>query len=112
MILLPYDSWRYGEATSGAFVESVAAGKFPLVSRGTWMAYELEKFGLNELVIDWKSDRLFDIIVELSASASVAEKFAVMRTAYRRFHNESCYAEHMLRIFQQAEPRAGSPAGF
>ena len=100
MILLPYDARRYGEATSGVFVESVVFGKLPLVSRGTWMAFELEKFGLNELVIDWNDEQLYSLIADLSSRAATAEKFSQMRKAYCQLHNETSYASEMNRIYR------------
>jgi hypothetical protein len=100
MILLPYDARRYGEATSGVFVESVVFGKLPLVSRGTWMAFELEKFGLNELAIDWNDEQLYSLIADLSSRAATAEKFSQMRKAYCQLHNETRYASEMNRIYR------------
>ena len=52
-VLLPYDKKIYAECNLGIFVEAIVAGKITLVSADTWMAYELNKFKLTELVIDW-----------------------------------------------------------
>lgn len=100
IILLPYDSDIYAEATSGIFVEAVVAGKMPLVSRGTWMAFELKKFDLDDLVIDWDDHRLFSRIEEIVSNTLIRERLKRMRFTYNRLHNEKSYADRMLQIFQ------------
>jgi hypothetical protein len=100
IILLPYDPDVYAEATSGIFVEAVVAGKIPLVSRGTWMAFELEKFDLSDLAIDWDDHRLFLRIDEIASNTLIRERLKRMRIAYNRLHNEMSYADRMLQIFQ------------
>ena len=51
-ILLPYTDACYEKTSSNIFVEALLAGKIPLVYSNTWMAYELEKFSLSELILD------------------------------------------------------------
>jgi hypothetical protein len=100
IILLPYDADIYEEATSGIFVETVAAGKIPLVSSETWMSFELERFHLEELAIDWDDKRIFARIAEIASSASIRERLVRMSEAYILFHNETSYANEMLHIYR------------
>ncbi|NGX56917.1 MAG: hypothetical protein K1060chlam5_01170 [Candidatus Anoxychlamydiales bacterium] len=50
IILLPYIAEFYRLRTSGIFVEAIAFGKIVVTTKNTWMASELEKFDLNELI--------------------------------------------------------------
>jgi len=99
IILLPYDPIVYEEATSGIFVESIVAGKIPLVSGSTWMAFELERFNLKELILDWTEDALFTRLLQIARSASVRDRLASMRREYGRFHNEPSYARRMADVY-------------
>ncbi|MCC5832371.1 MAG: hypothetical protein JJU12_04940 [Chlamydiales bacterium] len=64
-ILLPYEAKSYYYRISGIFVEAVFAGKFPLVAEGSWLAYELRKYDLTELILDWKQPNLPVTILQL-----------------------------------------------
>ena len=55
LVLLPYDALAYKERTSGIFIETIVAGKMPAVTRGTWMAGELARYDLSELIVDWNA---------------------------------------------------------
>lgn len=92
-VLLPYESRRYRAATSGIFTEAVVAGAVPLVSPGTWMDYELQRFGLSQLVCDWSRDDIADQIAKAIMSGSVKEKLPEMRIAYARYHSEESFAK-------------------
>lgn len=54
-MLIPYDAIAYQERTSGVFTEAVMAGNIPLTTTNTWMARELLKFGLDNLIISWEN---------------------------------------------------------
>ncbi len=86
--LLPYDKKIYGESTSGIFVEAIVAGKITLVSADTWMAYELNKFKLTELVIDWGDKNLFGRIEAIYLNPQIRIKVKKMQKAYSNYHNE------------------------
>ena len=43
IIILPYDTNEYSSKTSGIFVESIAQGIPVIVTKRTWMAYDLDK---------------------------------------------------------------------
>lgn len=93
IILLPYDPSVYQKGTSGIFVEAVVAGKMPLVKEGSWLAYELGKFGLNELIVDWKSPTFFSDARALFEKQETREKLQAMRRAYVQFHSLKNYKE-------------------
>ena len=64
-VILPYDPVIYQNRTSGIFIEAIVAGKIPLIKDGSWMAYELLKFDLNELIINWDNTNLPTKIIDL-----------------------------------------------
>jgi hypothetical protein len=99
IILLPYDAYLYREETSGIFIEAVVAGKFPFVSDDTWMAFELRKHGLHELIVDWESPDLLTFISELQSRVELRHKLDVMRDAYSKYHNENAYAKSMMELY-------------
>jgi negative regulator of sigma E activity len=71
------------------------AGAVPFVTAGTWMAYELQRFGLGELVCDWSRADIADRIAAGLARESVKEPLARMRLAYGRYHSEESFAQAM-----------------
>lgn len=94
VILLPYASQRYLHSTSGIFAEAVVGGCLPLVSAGTWMAYELDRHDLAELVIDWSdAARVLRRIGALARDARVQAKLDVMREHFAGYHCERAYAD-------------------
>jgi hypothetical protein len=99
-ILLPYDRDIYRESTSGIFTECVAAGAIPLVSEGTWMAYELNKWNLSELVLDWEDDQIFKEVVRIAADPSVNERMRAMQVEYLSFHNTFSYAQSIGSLYK------------
>lgn len=92
VVLLPYEAARYRHATSGIFAEAVVAGRIPLASGGTWMAGELERHGLRELVID-AADAAAAIrrIEAVARDASVRLRLDALRERYRAYHCEASY---------------------
>lgn len=86
LILLPYSGQAYSKRTSGIFVEAVSLGSIPVVTKGTWMAYELERFDLAELTFDWKEPDLLVRLCHLLTDPIVENKLAKMRSQYRNFH--------------------------
>ena len=96
IILLPYDDPRYRFSTSGIFAECIGAGRVPLVSDDTWMAHELRRFGLPELVCDWRD--LHAVLATVRHSIrdpEVRRKLQRMRHSYLEFHSEASYAREM-----------------
>jgi len=98
IVLLPYDPVVYQFGTSGILVEAVIAGKMPFVRDGSWLAYELKRFGLDELIIDWTREDLLEHILAVHCNATVQKKLAEMRTSYASFHSLETYAAMLQNI--------------
>lgn len=86
MVLLPYDSATYGMSSSGIFVEAVCSMVMPVVNAGTWMAWELERYNLTELTVDWNQKDLVGKLLSLSSEETVKSKFKKMSMDYRELH--------------------------
>ena len=76
-------------------MDSVTAGLLPLVSKDTWMEYELNRFKLDELVIDWrKYNTLSDLCIlidELIFSEKTMRKLDSMMRAYMTMHSPNSF---------------------
>ena len=99
ILLLPYDSKIYKERTSGVFVEGICAGKVPFVTQDTWMATELIKYDLSELIVDWSEDNVIESICNLARNNNIENKIVQMRERYLHYHSVISYAECMQRIY-------------
>ncbi|MEH1842474.1 MAG: hypothetical protein V7L20_28025 [Nostoc sp.] len=103
IILLPYDADAYSERTSGIFTECIIAGKIPVVTKGTWMARELYKYGMEELIIEWNQpDIIVSKIINLSKSLTVKKKIKEIHKAYQNFHSVESYAQQMQTLFDDS----------
>lgn len=100
-ILLPYSPERYQRRTSGIFVESIFLGKVPLVRDHTWMAEELKRFDLGELIIDWESPSLLDHCTSLLASNHLYDKLCMMQNAYQAFHSLDSFQSCIKSMLQK-----------
>ncbi|NGX28421.1 MAG: hypothetical protein K940chlam1_00600 [Candidatus Anoxychlamydiales bacterium] len=92
IILLPYLSEVYRYRTSGIFVEAIVAQKIVLTTSNTWMAHELKKFNLEELIINWDDLRVLDRCIEIYNSESIKNKLHKMSGHYRSYHSVENYA--------------------
>jgi len=98
VVLLPYSSF-YEKRTSGIFVESILAGKIPLVSRNTWMHRQLHEYDLaNELVFDPENPQEFKSVVEgvCENYDAIKNKILSMREQWKQFHNPQTYVDRLL----------------
>jgi glycosyltransferase involved in cell wall biosynthesis len=100
LVLLPYDQEIYSESTSGVFTEAIVAGVITLVTKDTWMAYELERHGLRELVIDWNCTAVIERLIRLSNDSEIREKILKMQTAYKKYHNIENFAVALKKLHQ------------
>lgn len=98
--LLPYfggGTQAYKLSSSGIFVDSVAAGLLPLVTKGTWMEFELNRFNLNELVVDWSNYNTFSdlcaFIEELICAENTMRKLGYMSHSYCAMHSPNGFLE-------------------
>lgn len=92
IVLLPYDAAVYRFGTSGVFVEAVLGEAVPLCTSNTWMTYELEKFNLGELGIDWGKENVLQKIETLLKDERVKTKLQNMRMVYKKYHTQSGFA--------------------
>lgn len=88
-ILLPYDPVVYGASSSGIFVEAVFSGCYPIVTPHTWLASELLKFDLHELILDFRRKDFFEYINSLKQNEKVRKKFHALESDYHQTHNLS-----------------------
>jgi hypothetical protein len=102
VILLPYDDTLYRSRTSGPFVEAIVAGKWVVTTKGTWMAYELTRFGLEELIVDWANPCLLQEIRKTIGSALVQGKMDKMAKSYREFHSQSKFEDVLKEVVRNA----------
>ncbi len=89
-VLFPNEPKAYQAATSGIFVETIVAGGVPLVRDGTWMAHELKRFGLTQLISHFGPG--YDEI------AVDEERLAAMRNHYREYHCIENFAQKLLSV--------------
>lgn len=95
VILLPYDPLVYRYGTSGIFVEAIIAGKIPLVKEGSWLANELKRYSLDELIVDWQNPQFFAHLRQLVNAPETLSKLTQMQKAYARFHSIDGFAERL-----------------
>jgi hypothetical protein len=98
-VLMPYKVAKYRYSVSGVFVDAVTLGCLPFVSRHTTMAEELQKFGLDELAVDW-DEFSWDFVVSITQNAIVKVKFDKMSLAYREQHCLSSFASAISRVLE------------
>ena len=100
--LLPYfggNNQQYHLSSSGIFVDCLAAGVLPLVSKGTWMETELKRFCLEELIVNWdKYNNFYDLlklIQSLLKSQETINKLNNMRSNYCNLHSPSGFLKSL-----------------
>ncbi|MFZ1989002.1 MAG: hypothetical protein WAW96_04445 [Alphaproteobacteria bacterium] len=110
MILLPYDPWHYQDGTSGVFVEAMTAGRLPVVMAGTWMAHELERLNLSELVLTqvaWTAPDIVERLVRLARDEPLKARFNDQRKLFVAAHGKAAFVEALRKL---ALPQAQSAA--
>lgn len=101
LILLPYLGKAYSQSTSGIFVEAICLGGIPVVTKGTWMAYELQKFSLSLLIFEWDEPGLIDRLAQIRENTDLEIELNRMRSHYRTFHCLSGFAAMAERISRE-----------
>lgn len=91
--LLPYCPKTYRAGTSGVLVEALMSNTLPLVREGSYLAYELRRFSLDRLIVDWDDPAFFDRARELLADHEIKANFAKMQEAYLDFHSLERFTE-------------------
>ncbi|MFN0065311.1 MAG: glycosyltransferase [Chlamydiales bacterium] len=101
VILMPYDPNIYYSRTSGIFIEAISAGKVVVTRKGSWIASELEKHDLSELLLDWSKDDLWEKIYELAHDSHISKKIAAMQRHYREYHSLKGYTKALKAILSE-----------
>ena len=104
IVLLPYDPDTYRSGTSGILVEAIIAGKMPLVKQGSWLSYELQRFSLEELIIDWSRKDLMEHILLLHQDQTVQAKLEKMKQEYTQFHSIEGYEAILKKLIFSKQP--------
>lgn len=97
---VPYDPRSYANRTSGVFADGLATGSIPVTMAGTWMADELRKFGLNDLILDWTSPVITEKLVAIKGSTHLLALVQQMQQSYALIHGMHGYAKTLQEIFQ------------
>ena len=97
IFVLPYTLEHYHSQTSGVFSEARALGKVTVVSRGTWMAREVQEQGGGLLAIPEDSKSLGDAI------AASVENYGLLRTRalecatnWGKYHNCKSFINELI----------------
>lgn len=98
VVLLPYDPQVYHSGTSGIFVEAVCAGAIPLVTEGTWMAQECERYALSALIVPWTQPALLDEIPKIVNDLEIRKKLQAMQKAYLQYHCLASFSKEIKKI--------------
>jgi hypothetical protein len=98
--LLPYLPGAYAHRTSGVFADAICMGKIPVVTGGTWMARELSRYGLDQLILDWDSPTLLADLIRIAADPAIFTGLARMRADYQAFHSVAGYAAVLERVLR------------
>ncbi len=97
-ILLPYLKENYYSRSSGVFVEAIVFGKIVLTTEGTWMAYELKKFNLDELITDWQMENIANKFHQIIKNKEIIKKIKYMQNYYKKFHSIENFAKTLKSI--------------
>ena len=101
IIILPYNDPSYKTRTSGIFLECISIGKKVLVSSNTYMADELIKYGLSDLVVDdWSNIDLITQIKEINLNNNLQLLLFNMRDEYIKKHGDLAYQKKLNEIFR------------
>ncbi|HEX3151775.1 MAG TPA: glycosyltransferase, partial [Gemmataceae bacterium] len=97
VVLIPYTSPSYAEATSGIFAEALALGKPVVVPTDTWMAQELGKTGGG---VEFHRGDASDLSAQVLHLVNNHERYAAAAAAGRhdwnRFHNADTLVDMLL----------------
>lgn len=105
MALLPYSPVIYANRTSGVFADSVCMGRLPVVTDGTWMARELRRYQLDDLIVDWDRPDIFAELLRLARDNEVRQKLGRLSADYQDLHSVAGYARALRNIVDQHLPK-------
>ncbi len=98
VFLIPYCKNHYKWKTSGVFVEAIAAGKPVLVTEGTWMAHELQKFDLHKLITSWDAEDIIKKISFIRNNQETKENIRLMQQHYLNEYSATAFAAALQKL--------------
>jgi hypothetical protein len=93
IMLMPYDAHRYQRRSSGILIESIFMGKIPIVTAGSFLAYQLQKADLNELVVDFTRPDFFSHLHQLILRPELYEKLNRLQADFTKKHCQESFKE-------------------
>lgn len=106
VMLLPYDPLLYRSGTSGIFIETVVAGKVPLVMAGTWMAAILQRYDLKAFVLtpeEWRDEQLMERLPTLARNPDLARRLADLQRELVALHGPQPFRRALVECFQASD---------
>ena len=99
VVVLPYDRERYHADSSGPFVEALGLAKPVIVTEGTWMSAQLQKFGAGLTFRDQDPDDLTRAICAARLEyPRLAEQAAARREEWVAYHNPESFVYELLKV--------------
>jgi len=99
LVVLPYFQEDYYAMSSGPFVEALALGKPVVVTEGTWMSTQLERFGAGLTVRDRDADDLARAICAARDNYRyLAEQAAARRESWIAYHNPQNFVDELIKV--------------
>jgi len=101
-VMVPYHPAIYDVRTSHVFLEAVGADKPVLITAGTWMDLEMERFGHTAVRIDeFSAAGIGRALVELAQSwRGLAADAPAAGVRCRTWHNPEAFFEGVLNLFR------------
>lgn len=101
LVVLPYFQEVYGAMSSGPFVEALALGKPVVVTEGTWMSDQLQRFGAGLTVRDQDADDLARVIcVARDGYQHLTEQASARRESWIAYHNPHSFVNELLWVVE------------
>ncbi|MCH9610037.1 MAG: hypothetical protein S4CHLAM81_08510 [Chlamydiales bacterium] len=94
VIILPYEASQYRYRSSGIFVEGISLGKLVLVPDGCWMADELRKYDLEDLIVDFGKP-LGQQTKKMCENLTIREKLGAMQRSYLALHTPESFGRKL-----------------
>lgn len=98
-VLLPFRMDDYYARTSGTFTEALAAGKPVVVTQGTWMSDQLERFGAGITFRDGDISDLARAICEVRDNyPRLSGQAQARRADWTAYHNPDNFVDELLKV--------------
>jgi glycosyltransferase involved in cell wall biosynthesis len=102
IILVPYSLENYYKQTSGIFAEAMAMGKPTIVSRGTWMARQVKKYGGGKLFPPEDAEGLLNAAADaVSNFTSLRKEAQAAAKEWSRFHSPENFLHLVTKAIEE-----------